>query len=159
GIPLKIAAKVGENDRAYFDAVIKPLIEPPFVEFIGEINDREKNLFLGEALALLFPIDWPEPFGLAMIESLACGTPVVARPCGSVPEILVQGKTGFIHSELAPLVRAVQNIGRISRRGCRQHVEDHFSMETMALGYERIYQKLTAPRKAASSDDQLADAA
>lgn len=89
GIPLKIAAKVAESDRAYFETMIKPLIDPPFIEFIGEINDQEKNVFLGEAVALLFPIDWPEPFGLAMIESLACGTPVIARPCGSVPEILV----------------------------------------------------------------------
>jgi glycosyltransferase involved in cell wall biosynthesis len=159
GIPLKIAAKVGENDRAYFETVIKPMIDPPFVEFIGEINDRERNLFLGEALALLFPINWPEPFGLAMIESLACGTPVLARPCGSVPEILVQGKTGFIHSEVDQLVRAMRHIGKVSRRECRQHIEDHFSVETMTQGYEQLYRKTIASWKAPSSADQLADAA
>jgi glycosyltransferase involved in cell wall biosynthesis len=159
GIPLKIAAKVGESDRAYFEAVIKPLIVPPHIEFIGEINDQEKNLFLGEALALLFPIDWPEPFGLAMIESLACGTPVIARPCGSVSEILVQGKTGFIHSQMDQLVQAAQKIDKISRKDCRKHVEDHFSAETMANGYERIYKKMIAGWKEPSSAGQLADAA
>lgn len=159
GIPLKIAAKVGENDRVYFETVIKPLLDPPFVEFVGEINDEEKNVFLGEALALVFPIDWPEPFGLAMIESLACGTPVIARPCGSVPEILVQGKTGFIHSELDQMAEAVQKIGQISRKDCRKHVEEHFSAETMTRGYEQIYKKMIGAGKATLQTGQLADAA
>ena len=156
GIPLKIAAKVSDTDRSYFETVVKPLLDPPFIEFIGEINDKERNIFLGESLALLFPIDWPEPFGLAMIESLACGAPVVARPCGSVPEILVQGKTGYIYSQMDQLVRAVQNISQISRGDCRKHIEDHFSAETMTNGYEQIYKKIMAARQAPSSADQLA---
>lgn len=96
GIPLKLAAKVDMVDRDYFEAIIKPLLSPPDIEYIGEISEAEKSEFLGGALALLFTIDWPEPFGLAMLESLACGTPVIARRCGSVPEILREGITGFI---------------------------------------------------------------
>src|SRR5262249_31868874 len=94
GIPLKIAAKVDPADREYFEEIIRPRLFSPDVEFIGEIEEHEKSEFMGNALALLFPIDWPEPFGLAMIESLACGAPVVTRPCGSVPEIVSHGKTG-----------------------------------------------------------------
>lgn len=154
GIPLKIAAKIGDSDRNYFETMIRPLIEPPFIEFIGEINEQEKNAFLGEALAVLFPIDWPEPFGLVMIESLACGTPVIARPCGSVPEILIHGKTGFIHSDLDQLVRDVRQIERISREACRNHVELHFSAEKMAADYEALYDRVVS-----SSTGQLAEAA
>lgn len=159
GIPLKIAAKVGDQDRDYFDAVIRPLIKPPLIEYLGEIGEREKNAFLGEALALLFPIDWPEPFGLVMIESLACGTPVIARPCGSVNEVLVHGTTGFIHSEVDDLIRAVERIGAISRSGCRRYVENAFSAEKMIRRYEQAYLNVIAFWNKAISTDELAEAA
>ncbi|NKE72293.1 glycosyltransferase family 4 protein [Candidatus Manganitrophus noduliformans] len=159
GIPLKIAAKIADQDRDYFDAVIRPLIKPPLVEYIGEIGDEEKNVFLGDALALLFPIDWPEPFGLVMIESLACGTPVIARPYGSVNEILVHGTTGFIHSEVDDLVRAVERIGEISRKGCREYVEDAFSAERMVRRYEQAYEEVIAFWNRPLSADELAEAA
>src|SRR6202022_48615 len=105
GIPLKIAAKVDAVDREYFANVIEPMIKQGGVEFIGEINEMQKSEFLGNAMALLFTIDWPEPFGLVMIEAMACGTPVIARPCGSVPEVIRDGVTGFIASELDERVR------------------------------------------------------
>ncbi len=100
GIPLKMAAKIDRVDQQYFETVVKPLLSTPGVEYVGEISEREKAQFLGQALALLFPIDWAEPFGLVMIEALACGTPVIARPCGSVPEVLKDGITGFIASDV-----------------------------------------------------------
>lgn len=159
GIPLKIAAKVGDQDREYFETVIRPLIKPPLIEFIGEIGEHEKNDFLGGALALIFPIDWPEPFGLVMIESLACGTPVIARPCGSVNEILLHGRTGFVHSEIDDLVRAADRIGDISRLGCRNHVEKNFSAEKMVRRYEDAYEEVIAFWKRPLSADELAEAA
>jgi glycosyltransferase involved in cell wall biosynthesis len=139
GVPLKIAAKVDVVDREYFDTVIKPLIEPPFVEYIGEIGDAQKSEFLGNALALMFTIDWPEPFGLAMIEALACGTPVIARPCGSVPEVLRPGVTGFVAKEIDQLVAAVERIDSISRERCRREFEERFTAEVMADKYEAVY--------------------
>ena len=142
GMPLKIAAKVDRLDRGYFDSIIKPMLSAPDIEFIGEINETEKQQFLGDALALLFPIDWPEPFGLVMIEALACGTPVIARPCGSVPEILCHGVTGFFGSTLEELVTGVQNIGAISRQKCREEFETRFTAEVMAENYERVYYRL-----------------
>jgi glycosyltransferase involved in cell wall biosynthesis len=139
GIPLKIAAKVDRADREYFDAVIKPLLKTPGVEFIGEINEQQKQEFLSGALALLFPVDWPEPFGLVMIEALACGTPVIARPCGSVREILRNGETGFIGSTVDDLVGAVRKLSAVSRHKCREEFETRFTVEVMAANYERIY--------------------
>lgn len=159
GIPLKMAAKVSNQDREYFETVICPLIKPPLIDFIGEIGEHEKNHFLGEALALLFPIDWPEPFGLVMIESLACGTPVIARPCGSVNEILVHRKTGFVHSEINDLVRAVERIGEISRLECRKHIEKNFSAEKMIRRYEKAYEEVIAFWNGPLSADELAEAA
>ena len=120
---LKIAAKVDAVDQAYFEAVIKPRLCPPAVEYIGEIGDAEKSEFLGNALALMFTIDWPEPFGLAMIEAMACGTPVIARPCGSVPEVLAHGVTGFIAETVDELITAVHKIEGLSRERCRQEFE------------------------------------
>jgi glycosyltransferase involved in cell wall biosynthesis len=146
GIPLKIAAKVDVVDREYFDAVIKPLLSPPDVEYIGEINEAEKSEFLGNATALMFTIDWPEPFGLAMIEALACGTPVIARPCGSVPEIIEQGLTGYIAASVEELVAAVKRIDGISRAGCRAQFERRFTVETMMDRYEEVYERLIALR-------------
>jgi glycosyltransferase involved in cell wall biosynthesis len=142
GLPLKIAAKVDRADREYFAEVIKPRLSIPGIEFIGEINEAEKQKFLGGALALLFPVDWPEPFGLVMIEALACGTPVVARPCGSVPEVLREGVTGFMGSSVDDLVAAVQRAGEISREACRREFETRFTAEVMAANYERLYYKL-----------------
>ena len=143
GIPLKIAAKVDEIDRAYFKDTIEPTIKAaPVVEFIGEINETQKSEFLGNALALLFTIDWPEPFGLVMIEAMACGTPVIARPFGSVPEIMRHGVTGFIASEFDDLVGAVKKVDSLSRQACREEYEHRFAVEVMAEKYERVYREL-----------------
>jgi glycosyltransferase involved in cell wall biosynthesis len=148
-VPLKIAAKVDEADREYFDRVVAPMLDDPLVEFIGEIGDADKAAFLGGARALLFPIDWPEPFGLVMIEAMACGTPIVAYPCGSVPEIVVDGRTGFIGTTADELVDAVKHLDQIDRAECRAHVERHFTVATMADGYEAVYRRLGAQRSAA----------
>jgi glycosyltransferase involved in cell wall biosynthesis len=142
GLPLRIAAKVDAADRAYFAREIEPLLDHPLIDFIGEIGDAEKADFLGGALALLFPIDWPEPFGLVMIEAMACGTPVIARPSGSVPEILDPGRTGFVADTLDELVDAVKRIDTIDRAACRHHVERQFTVERMADDYEAIYRAL-----------------
>lgn len=164
GVPLKIAAKVDRTDRDYFEAVIKPLLSAPGIEFIGEISEAEKQQFLGGALALLFPVDWPEPFGLVVIEALACGTPVIARPCGSVPEVLRDGVTGFIGSSVDELVAAVHKLGEISRQKCREEFDGRFTAEVMAANYERVYWQLTGMdwarirRAAARAKRPLADA-
>lgn len=144
GIPFKIAAKVDVVDRDYFEAIIKPRLSPPDVEYIGEIGESEKSEFLGNALALLFTIDWPEPFGLAMIEAMACGTPVIGRPCGSVPEIVTPGFTGFIESSVDRLVAAATKVGELSRRACRDEFESRFTVETMMDHYEDVYQQVIA---------------
>jgi glycosyltransferase involved in cell wall biosynthesis len=142
GVPLKIAAKVDAVDREYFAEVIKPRIKPPMIEYIGEIDDVQKSEFLGGALALLFTIDWPEPFGLAMIEALACGTPVIARPCGAVPEVIRAGVTGFLAKEIDELVAAVGRLDTIPRERCRREFEERFTSEVMVAKYERIYHRL-----------------
>lgn len=142
GVPLRIAAKVDPADREYFHRVVAPLLEDPLVEFLGEIPEEAKPEFLGNALALLFPIDWPEPFGLVMIEAMACGTPVIARPCGSVPEVLVPGVTGFVGDTVDDLVDAVKRIDLIDRQACRQHVEARFTAERMVGAYEALYARL-----------------
>ena len=142
GMPLKIAAKIDKIDVPYYERVIKPLLDHPLVEFIGEIGYPDKNEFLGNAAALLFPIDWNEPFGLVMIEAMACGTPVIAYPLGSVPEIVRDGVTGFIVPDLENAVRAVKRIKEIDRGECRQHFERHFGAERMARDYLDIYRRL-----------------
>jgi hypothetical protein len=123
GIPLKIAAKVTHVDRSYFERKIEPLLTNPLIVFVGEIGEADKPGFLGEAMGLLFPIDWPEPFGLVMIEAMACGTPVVARPCGSVPEVITHGRTGSIADSLDEIVAAVRRLHRIDRTACRREAE------------------------------------
>ena len=138
GIPLKMAAKIDRVDQQYFETVVKPLLSTPGVEYVGEISEREKAQFLGQALALLFPIDWAEPFGLVMIEALACGTPVIARPCGSVPEVLKDGITGFIASDVDGLVEGVCKAGDLSRRIVREEFESRFSAAIMAAHYEEL---------------------
>lgn len=140
GIPLRIAAKVDKADREYFETRIKPLLDGPGVEFIGEIGEHQKSEFLGNALALLFPIDWPEPFGLVMIEALACGTPVIAWARGSVPEVLRDGETGFLVDSIEAAVRAVGRLDTLSRMRCRRVFETRFSARRMAGDYLTAYQ-------------------
>jgi glycosyltransferase involved in cell wall biosynthesis len=147
GIPLKIAAKLDAVDREYFDTLIKPKLCPPSVEYLGEIAEHEKNEFLGNAIALLFTIGWPEPFGLAMIEALACGVPVVACPYGSVLEVVRDGETGFIGSTVEELVAAVTRIDRLSRAACRAEFDGRFTSTHMALRYEQIYLNLIRVRE------------
>ena len=147
GVPLKIAAKVDAVDVEYFETLIKPRLCPPDIEHIGEIGEHEKSAFLGDSIAQLFAIDWPEPFGLAMIESFACGAPVISRPCGSVPEIVTPGKTGFIASTVDELVDAVKRIGEISRADCRAEFEARFTVTRMAARYEDLYAKVMAERE------------
>jgi glycosyltransferase involved in cell wall biosynthesis len=149
GIPLRVGAKVDPVDQPYFDAVIRPLLASPLVDFIGEVDEESKGDLLAHARALLFPIDWPEPFGLVMLEAMACGTPVVARPCGSVPEVVADGVTGFLALREADLVRAVRAVDRLDRRACRQHVARRFSVERMADRYEALYRRLAARAAAA----------
>ena len=144
GLPLKIAAKVDPVDTAYFHEVIEPLLDHPLIEFVGEIGDSEKSAFLGNAQALLFPIDWPEPFGLVMIEAMACGTPVIAWHCGSVPEIVDHGETGFIVASEDEAVAALTRLQRIDRRRVRNVFEHRFTATVMARNYLRLYWRLYA---------------
>lgn len=140
--PLKIAAKVSDADREFFRSEIEPLLDSPYVEFLGEIGERDKGEFLRDAAALLFPIDWPEPFGLAMIEAMACGTPVIAQNRGSVPEIIRHGISGFIVEGLDEAVQAVENLSLISREECRAQFEQRFSARRMMEDYVQIYEGL-----------------
>jgi glycosyltransferase involved in cell wall biosynthesis len=139
GMPLKIAAKVDKVDKEYFERKIKPMLDHPLIEYIGEIGEKEKQDFLGGARALLFMIDWPEPFGLVMIESMACGTPVVALRRGSVPEVLRHGVTGFIVDSPEEAVEAVRSIDIVPRAGCRNEFERRFTAARMASDYVDVY--------------------
>jgi glycosyltransferase involved in cell wall biosynthesis len=146
GIPLKIAAKVDRADQDYYDEVIRPLIaDNSLVEYIGEITDREKSDFLSGAIALLVPIDWPEPFGLVMIEAMACGTPVIAYNRGSVAEIVDHGLTGFVVDNEASAVAAVGRVSSLSRTAVRQQFEARFTSRRMALDYLAAYNGLMEP--------------
>ena len=142
GMPLKIAAKVDRADRRYFKRVIEPLLNNPGVEWVGEITDHQKNEFLGNAFALLFPIDWPEPFGLVMIEAMACGTPVIAYDKGSVPEVMEEGVTGFIVREIEEAVEAVGRVRDLSRAACREVFEKRFTVGRMANDYGNVYERM-----------------
>ncbi len=142
GLPLKIAAKVDDQDYAYFTNTIRPLLDSSLIEFVGEIGEGDKNKFLAGAQALLFPIDWPEPFGLVMIEAMACGTPVIGYRCGSIPEVIDEGETGMVVSSLDQAVDAVTAIDRISRKHCRKIFESRFAVERMARDYLSIYERL-----------------
>jgi glycosyltransferase involved in cell wall biosynthesis len=142
GIPLKIAAKVDRSDEAYFREKIAPLLDTPGVEFVGEINERQKQEFLGEASALLFPIDWPEPFGLVMIEAMACGTPVLAFRNGSVQEVIDEGVTGFMADSLDAATAALPRTMALDRRKVRRRFEERFTAARMAKDYLAIYRHL-----------------
>jgi glycosyltransferase involved in cell wall biosynthesis len=155
GLPLKVAARPplrdtsnpdARSDREYYEGVVRPMLRSGHVELVGEIGDAEKPELLGNALALLFPINWPEPFGLVMAEALACGTPVVARRRGSVPEIVTHGVTGLIGETDEELVHLCRIVHQIDRRACREEAVRRFSPAEMARGYERIYQKETGDR-------------
>jgi len=147
GMKLKIAAKIDRRDREYYQTVVEPLLADPLIEYIGEIGAEEKDRFLGQAHALLFPIDWPEPFGLVMIEALACGTPVIAYRRGSVPEVLEEGVTGFIVENLEQAVQAVRRVAHIDRGKCRREFERRFSVSRMTGDYLEVYQRLLAQKK------------
>lgn len=150
GIPLKIAAKVDDVDLVYFETVVKPLLDDPRVEFIGEIGDEEKSEFLGNALALVFPINWPEPFGLVMIEAMACGTPVIAWNCGSVPEVLEDGVTGFIVNDEEEALAVLERVARLDRHAVRRSFERRFTSAAMARRYVDVYRGLSRPLLRAS---------
>ena len=141
GIPLRIAAKVDPMDQEYFHRTIEPLLSDPLIEYVGEITDAEKDEFLGQAMALVCPYDWPEPFGLVLIEALACGTPVLAYRRGSIPEIIEDGATGFVCEGLDEMTTAVKRIPEIDRRRCRWAFEQRFSAERMAQDYLRVYEQ------------------
>jgi glycosyltransferase involved in cell wall biosynthesis len=149
GVKLKMAAKIDRVDQAYWDEVIKPLVDShPNVEFIGEINERQKAKFLGEAAALIFPIDWPEPFGLVMIEAMACGTPVIALRSGSTPEVVDDGVTGLLVDDVDAAVAAVAQVMQLSRANVRARFDERFAIERVAKDYLTIYRALPGVRRA-----------
>jgi glycosyltransferase involved in cell wall biosynthesis len=142
GIPLKIAAKVDRADQEYYDEIIRPMMDHPLVEYIGEIGDHEKSNFLSGAIGLLLPIDWPEPFGLVMIEAMACGTPVIAYNRGSVAEIIDDGLTGFIVEDETSAVADVDRLSGLNRDAVRKQFETRFTARRMALDYLAAYRSL-----------------
>jgi glycosyltransferase involved in cell wall biosynthesis len=142
GVPLKVAAKVDKADQDYYDEQIKPLLTASNVEFIGEISDKDKPEFLSGAIALLFPIDWPEPFGLVMIEAMACGAPVIAFNRGSVSEVIEDGLTGFVVEDINGAIGAVDRLGHLSRDKIRKRFEERFTARRMALDYLSVYRSL-----------------
>jgi glycosyltransferase involved in cell wall biosynthesis len=147
GAKLKIAAKIDRVDQAYWDEVIKPMVESsPNVEYVGEINEREKADFLGNAVGLLFPIDWLEPFGMVMIEAMSCGTPVIAFRCGSTAEVVDHGVSGFLVDDLSGAVAAAERIGELDRGKARAAFERRFTIERVAFDYTRVYRSLPGLR-------------
>jgi glycosyltransferase involved in cell wall biosynthesis len=158
GVPLRIAAKVDPADREYFEETIEPLLDHPLIEFVGEIDEREKRDFLGHAMALLFPIDWPEPFGLVMIEAMSAGTPVLAWRRGSVPEIIVDGVSGVIVDSMEEAVAGVSRVRSLSRALVRREFEARFTVARMTQGYISAYERLLAepPLDQAFSDGLVA---
>ena len=142
GLPLKIAAKIDRVDEAYFEGEIRPLLSLPGIEYIGEIDERAKGKFLGDALALLFPIDWPEPFGLVMIEAMACGTPVLAFRHGSVPEVIDEGVTGYVVDTVNEALLKISSLLSLDRSRVRRRFDERFSAARMARDYVRVYQSL-----------------
>ncbi|HEU5348458.1 MAG TPA: glycosyltransferase family 4 protein [Ktedonobacterales bacterium] len=166
GIPLKIAAKVDPAEQKYFEDVIKPMLDDPLIEYLGPVDERRKCDLMGNALALLMPISWPEPFGMVFIESLACGTPVLTCPYGSVPELLQDGVTGYIRETDDELVEAIGQVRKISRADCREYIRQKFDIRDMALEYVNVYLAVqqrprlfaaTAEIPVGASTDLLAD--
>ena len=159
GVPLKIAAKVDAVDREYFLSRIEPLLDHPLIEFIGEIGYGEKKEFLQNAMALMFPVQWPEPFGIAMIEAMACGTPVIAYPRGSVPEVMKDGVSGFVVRDMRAALEAVTRIESIDRQGCRAYFEENFTSKRMADDYLSIYERIAggSPEPVGISDGVRVD--
>jgi glycosyltransferase involved in cell wall biosynthesis len=164
GIPIKIAAKIDKVDEAYFRATIAPLFNQPGVEYVGEIDERAKSAFLGGASALLFPIDWPEPFGLSMIEAMACGTPVLAFRCGAVSEIVDPGVTGLVVDTMDEAIRMLPQVLALDRRAVRQRFQQRFSATRMAKDYVQVYRSLlkrplltegSAPRLEPSLEERM----
>ena len=156
GMPLKVAAKVDNVDREYFEEQILPMIKSAKVDYIGEINDSQKSEFLSGAVALLVPIDWPEPFGLVMIEAMACGTPVIAFNRGSAPEVIEDGLTGFIVEDINGAIGAVDRLSHLSRERIRRRFEQRFTARRMAQDYLSVYRSMTdriAPHLRLVSDD------
>jgi len=147
GMPLKIAAKVDRADSRYFKRAVEPLLNQSGIEWVGEITDPQKNEFLGRAHALLFPIDWPEPFGLVMIEAMACGTPVIAYEAGSVPEVMEDGVTGFVVNDLDRAVEAVHRVPDLDREACRKVFDTRFTAPRMANDYIELYERILCKRK------------
>jgi len=147
GIPLKIAAKIDPSNRKYYEEIIKPMLADPLIEFLGPVNEKRKVDLMGNALALLLPINWPEPFGMVFIESLACGTPVLTCPRGSVPELLRDGVTGFIRETDDELVETIGQLAQVSRAGCREYVRQQFDIREMALEYVHVYSMIQQRRR------------
>jgi glycosyltransferase involved in cell wall biosynthesis len=158
GMKLKIAAKVDKGDREYYHQKIEPMIREnhDLVEFLGEVGGADKEELLGNAYALLFPIDWPEPFGLVMIEAMACGTPVIANRCGSVPEVMVDGVTGFVVKSLDEAVDAVERVASLDRRGCRRVFEKRFTVDRMAADYLSLYHRLIDEHRLLANGSRMA---
>ncbi|HET9845733.1 MAG TPA: glycosyltransferase family 4 protein [Nitrospira sp.] len=148
GMPLRIAAKVDPADRAYFERVVEPLLDHPLIEFVGEVNDRQKDDFIGNAHALVCPYDWPEPFGLVLIEAMACGTPVLAYRRGSIPEVIEHGVTGLVSDSLDEMTRQVEAIPTIDRRRCREVFDQRFTVERMVQSYVQVYEQMINDRSA-----------
>jgi glycosyltransferase involved in cell wall biosynthesis len=157
GLPLKLAAKVDPTDQQYFTSVIEPLLNDPLIEFIGEVGDEHKAEFLGRAAALLFPIDWPEPFGLVMIEALSAGTPVIAWPFGSVPEVIEDGVTGMLVDSVDDAVQAVRRLPAMDRQVIRRRFEERFSARRMARDYVAAYDQLIDGRSRWNQRGQAID--
>ncbi len=148
GVPLKIAAKVDTKDRDYFEQRVKPLLCDPLVEFLGMVDEDGKRDLMSHALALLLPLEWPEPFGMVFIEALACGTPVLTRPRGSAPELVTDGTTGFVRETDDELADAVRALPGISRRACREYAEEYCSTRRMTCGYVEVYRTLIGAARA-----------
>ena len=159
GVPLKIAAKVDSVDRAYFEAKVKPLLDHPLIEFVGEIGDDKKTEFLGNARALLFPIDWPEPFGLVMIEAMACGTPVIAYDRGAVSEVIEHGRSGFIVNSEEQALDAIVRVNELHRHVVRSSFEQRFTAHKMASAYLAVYADLIHAHRADRSRGHMLRAA
>ncbi|HUX86921.1 MAG TPA: glycosyltransferase family 4 protein [Chloroflexota bacterium] len=146
GIPLKLAGRINHWEREYFETQLRPRIRPPLIEFIGELDEQEKRDFLGRAKALLFPIKWPEPFGLTLVEAMATGTPVLAFPHGAVPELVKPGVSGYLCPDADAMVQRVNDLDRLDRQACRDWVAQHFSVQAMVDRYETIYQQVAISR-------------